>query len=642
MKRLKAFILIFLLAVSLPLAYVAWQSYQSLAQQERAELRFFSEAVFDQMEKEMADLVEREENRAVDEYNAAPDHENDGLPTSLLSRPPEEAYILGYLQNNPDGSFQSPLIPDLGRVARDKRQLVSQLKETNAIFNRKKFDLPEKPPASEPQPSLSEKDLIQKKKDLFAERYISKQETNEQKSYLGQKSIRKEKITSRQAMRISKEEIPMGDAAGAAQGRASAPAPAAEMESVPGSLRQRTDANRAAPSTAAPPSEDELSFQVEVAPLQSVFISRGRFFIFRRIAINNQIYRQGFVLESDAFLKHLAATYFDPQPMARFTGLGLQVRENGSQRQSLTAGVQPQRAEIVTRRTFPAPFDFLSATLSAASPPPSPVRKTLGIALWLLGFFMMAGLVAIYKSTRTVVDLSERRAQFVSSVTHELKTPLTNIQMYIEMLEQGIAATPEREQDYLQILGRESARLSRLINNVLELSKLEKKQRRFDLRNGRLDDVLAEVRSVMAHKLEREGFTLEIEQASAPEFPYDREVLVQVLINLMENSIKFGAAHPEKRITVSTRAQDGWACVAVSDTGPGIPRHALKKVFDDFYRVDHKLTRATGGTGIGLALVKKFIVAMGGRVEAANNPGAGCTITVKLPLGAKPADPALT
>jgi signal transduction histidine kinase len=639
MKRLKALILIFLLAVSLPLAYVAWQSYQSLAQEERAELRFFSEAVFDEMEKEMADLVQREENRAVDEYNAAPDRENDGLPASSLSRPPREAYILGYLQNNPDGSFQSPLVPDLGRVARDKRKLVASLKETNTIFNRKKFDLPEKPPA--PESRLSEKDLIKikKKKDLFAERYISKQQANEQKSYLGQKSVRKEKITSRQAMRISKEEIPSSDAAGAARQRASAPAAAAEMESVPGSLRQRTDANRAAPSTATPPSEDDLSFQVEVAPLQSIFISRGRFFIFRRIAVNNQIYRQGFVLESDAFLRHLAATYFEPQPMARFTGLGLQVRENGSQRESLTAGVQPQRAEIITRRTFPAPFDFLSATLSAASPPPSPVRKTLGIALWLLGFFMLAGLVAIYKSTRTVVDLSERRAQFVSSVTHELKTPLTNIRMYIEMLEQGIAATPEREQAYFQILGRESARLSRLINNVLELSKLEKKQRRFDLRPGRLDDVLTEVRGVMAHKLEQEGFALEIVQENPPEFPYDREVLVQVLINLIENSIKFGASQPEKRITVSTRAQDGWACVAVADTGPGIPRHALKKVFDDFYRVDHKLTRSTGGTGIGLALVKKFITAMGGRVQATNNPGPGCTITLKLPLGAKPTNP---
>ncbi len=434
-------------------------------------------------------------------------------------------------------------------------------------------------------------------------------------------------------MRISKEEIYLQESADQAERPATSPAATkAEMEKATGNLRQRLDAGRPAPAAGFAPGKEDLSFQVEVAPLQSIFISQGRFFVFRRIAVNNQIYRQGFVLEAGAFLRHLAVTHFDPQPMARFTGLRLDVRENGTRRQILSSGVQSDASEVITRRTFPAPFDFLSATLSAASAPPSPARRTLGIALWVLGIFMMAGLVSIYKSARTVVDMSERRSQFVSSVTHELKTPLTNIQMYIEMLEQGIAATPEREQDYLQILGSESSRLSRLINNVLELSKLEKKQRHFDLRNGRLDDVLAEVRTVMAHKLEQEGFELTIEQNDLPEFAFDREVLIQILINLIENSIKFGSSHPEKRITLSARSQDGWACLAVADTGPGIPRRALKKVFDDFYRVDNKLARSTGGTGIGLALVKKFAVAMGGRVEAANNPGAGCTITVKLPM----------
>lgn len=634
MKRLKLLILLFLLAVSLPLAYVAWQSYQSLAQEEKAQLRFFSEALFDEMEKELAGLVEREENRAVDEYHSTLDRGSGSLQQSPLSRPPQEGYILGYLQNNPDGSFQSPLIPDLGRVARDKRELISRLKETNTIFNRKKFDLPEKPAAPEPKSTVKKKSPLQQKKALFSDRYISKQQAEEQKSYLGRKTVRKEKISPQQAMRIYQEDVTMGESADAAEQRASAPVVStAEREKVPDRPRQQLEANRSRAPTGSMPAEDSLSFQVEVAPFQSIFISRGRYFVFRRIAINNQIYRQGFVLEAETFLQHLAAAHFDTQPMARFTGLSLHLRENGSDREILTSGVHSEGADIITRRTFPAPFDFLSAMLTAASAPPSPARKTLGIALWVLGIFMMAGLVAIYKSARTVVDLSERRSQFVSSVTHELKTPLTNIQMYIEMLEQGIAATPEREQEYFQILGSESARLSRLINNVLELSKLEKKQRHFDLRNGRLDDVLTEVRTVMAHKLEQEGFALDIARKNLPEFPYDREVLVQVLINLIENSIKFGASHPEKRITVSAQAQDGWACVAVSDTGPGIPRSALKKVFDDFYRVDNKLTRATGGTGIGLALVKKFIVAMGGRVEAANNPGDGCTIMLKLPLG---------
>ena len=255
----------------------------------------------------------------------------------------------------------------------------------------------------------------------------------------------------------------------------------------------------------------------------------------------------------------------------------------------------------------------------------------------VLAVIVLIGLFAIYQSARTIVDLSERRSQFVSSVTHELKTPLTNIRMYIEMLEQGIAATPEREQDYLQILGSESARLSRLINNVLELAKLEKKQRRFQLQEGQLADVLEEVGTVMAHKLSQEGYVLDIHAPHVPVFAYDREVLIQVLINLIENSLKFGRQALEKQITIAVDSQDGWVRIAISDKGPGIPQHALKKIFDDFYRVDNDLTRTTGGTGIGLALVKKFITALGGSVQAVNNTGAGCTITLSLPVtGAKP------
>jgi len=311
--------------------------------------------------------------------------------------------------------------------------------------------------------------------------------------------------------------------------------------------------------------------------------------------------------------------------------LSLQVTDNGQKSEIVRAGAPVSVAGFITQRTFPAPFDFLSAAVRADALPASPARRTLTAALMVLGLILLLGLFAIYHSARTVVDLSERRSQFVSSVTHELKTPLTNIRMYIEMLEQGIAATPEREQDYFHILGSESARLSRLINNVLELAKLEKKQRRFSLQSGNLIEVLSEVQMVMAHKLSQEGFTLKIDVPDDFRFAYDREVMIQVLINLIENSIKFGRSSSERTIVITAKLGDGWINIAVSDTGPGIPKNALKKVFDDFYRVDNELTRATSGTGIGLALVKKFILAMGGRVHASNNPGPGCTITFSLP-----------
>ncbi|MES0363111.1 MAG: HAMP domain-containing sensor histidine kinase [Desulfobacteria bacterium] len=143
--------------------------------------------------------------------------------------------------------------------------------------------------------------------------------------------------------------------------------------------------------------------------------------------------------------------------------------------------------------------------------------------------------------------------------------------------------------------------------------------------------MIQEVKDVMREKLRQEDFTLKVEINDVPPFKYDREVMVQVLINLMENSMKFGKGSPMREITLRVWPEGDWMKISASDTGPGIPRHALKKVFDDFYRVDSSLTRTTRGTGIGLALVKKFVLAMNGSITATNNDGPGCTITISLP-----------
>jgi signal transduction histidine kinase len=620
MKRLRILIFGFCLAISLPLAYVTWQTYQSLDQEERAQLQFFSETLLDEMEAELADLVQREENRAVDEYNYA--LAEGGI--SPLSSPPRQDYILGYLQNNPDGSFQTPLVADRDSAPLDQREALEQLKAINAIFNSKKFTAPPSPSAAERKKTEISGTIKEKAKDSFADRYIARPQQQDSKIYLGRKTQRTEEITANQALNLSKKDPSfLGSGSSRSAPTLDREDPLQEQQVLPDPYAPLSTDGTARPNI--------RGFQVEVAPLQSVFISRNRFFIFRRLAINNQIFRQGFILDATSFSDYLAKTYFEPQPMALFCGLRLQVVENGHRNEIFRAGASVSSAGRIATRTFPVPFNFLSASIEADILPASPARRTLTAVLILLGLFMLLGLVGIYHSARVVVELSERRSQFVSSVTHELKTPLTNIRMYIEMLEQGIAATPEREQDYFHILGSESARLSRLINNVLELAKLEKKQRNFDLQKGRFQEVLAEVQAIMAYKLSKEGFSLEADIPENTRFFYDREVMIQVLINLIENSIKFGRAEPLRRISIQVHRTDDGVRIAVADTGPGIPQQALKKIFDDFYRVDNDLTRTSGGTGIGLALVKKFIAAMGGTVRATNNSGPGCTITLNLP-----------
>jgi signal transduction histidine kinase len=495
-RRLKLLILLFCLAISLPLAYVVIQTYRGLDQEERAQLRFFSETLFNEIEADLAQLVQREERRAVDEYHFS------GSQESPLSRPPSEPFILGYLQNNPDGSFQTPLVADLGNVPAAQYDLIAAIKADNALFNRKKFSIEPKPPSRKPPPKQPPKAEEAKKAAAgFADRYLSKSAAKSTKSNLGQKTVRREAITAEQALNLAREDEAIVPSVSRRQTNPAAAAdaapafqPAGPLSEVvaPGAEENAVPVERAAAAVE--------TFQVEVAPLQSVYLRPGRYFVFRRIVINNQIYRQGFLLDTEAFLQDLATRHFDAQPMAQFTKLSLQVMQNGRLQTPFESGAAVSVATFAIDRTFPAPFDFLSAALKVSDIPGSPARRALTFALVVLGLIMLLGLVAIYQSARKVVDLSERRSQFVSSVTHELKTPLTNIRMYIEMLEQGIAATPEREQDYLRILGSESVRLSRLINNVLELAKLENKQRHFDMREARIEDVLAEVGAIMAHK----------------------------------------------------------------------------------------------------------------------------------------------
>ena len=642
MKRLRLLILIFCVALAIPLAYFVLRTYRSLEQEEVAELRYFAETLFDKMEEELGALVLKEEARAIDEYkhHYIPGDQVTGfvgMSRSPLSRLPEKPYILGYFQNDPDGSFQTPLVESKENIPADRTMLVGQLKDVNEIFNLKRTSVPER---VEIQPAETLVKEEREKAPSFADKYLSLSRSQKQKVHLGQEKKRVEQITADKAFNLAQRD----DKSFFSDGRQQAMSEtdqdmaldaiggkATNLDKEKGFIME--EAQQAEPSSdlrSALPLDTE-KLQVEVDPMQSVFIDDLQIFIFRRIVINNQVYRQGFVLMVEEFLNHLAADYFANQPMARFTSLGLKVMDQGREVTAVKAGAMAEHPSFSLNRTFPRPFSFLRAMLTCDQIPRSAGRKTLNIMMIVLAAIILLGLFAIYQSARAVVALSERRSSFVSSVTHEVKTPLTNIRMYIEMLEQGIARDQEREQEYFRILGSESARLSRLINNVLEFSKLEKKQRHLDLQEGTFEEVIQEVKDVMREKLRQEEFSLKVEMKEIPPFKYDREVMVQVLINLIENSMKFGKGSSVREITLRAWPEGDRMKISVSDTGPGIPRHALKKVFDDFYRVDSSLTRTTRGTGIGLALVKRFVLAMKGSITATNNDGPGCTITISLP-----------
>ncbi|MBF0101008.1 MAG: HAMP domain-containing histidine kinase [Desulfobacterales bacterium] len=609
MKRLRILILLFIVILCVPLGYFIMRTLYSLAQEEKSELRYFSETLFNEIEQELAVWVRNEESRAVDEYNYLVEDMSTTIKRSPLSKPPEQPFILGYFQNNPDGSFQSPYIQQGGVISEIDASMIKQLKNLNSKFNQKRYQVPL---PSEYQPVLETKLKEPKAQTEFSEKYLAR--SRKSSDSLGQKQKRVESIRMEQALNIAQQEMYSAKE---------------EKETILSSKVSSDKLDKTDRMNESWTGIHDQTLQVEVDSMQSVFIDNECIYIFRRIAMRNQIYRQGCIIQINPFLVYLSQKYFDHQPMSQFTHMVFVVADGQKEMGVIHSGIHFSTPVFEVHRIFPRPFSFLRARLTCASIPPSSGRMTLQWMIFILAGVIVIGLVAIYHSAWKVMELSHRRSQFVSSVTHELKTPLTNIRMYIEMLEQGIATTHEREQQYYHILSSECQRLSRLIYNVLDFSKLEKKQIKLNWNEGKFDEVIDEVEEIMTPKLQKEGFTFDVNQTLSVPFWYDREIMVQVLMNMIENSIKFGKHSPEKKITLSIVEKGKWIEIHLSDTGPGIANFALKKVFEDFYRVDP--LAKTSGTGIGLAFVRKLIHACGGKVRAENNTGAGCSIIVMLP-----------
>jgi signal transduction histidine kinase len=237
---------------------------------------------------------------------------------------------------------------------------------------------------------------------------------------------------------------------------------------------------------------------------------------------------------------------------------------------------------------------------------------------------VVLGLYALYRTTATQIEFAERRNNFVSAVSHELKTPLTAIRMYAEMLEGDLVEDDSRRREYYRTITAESERLSRLINNVLELARIEKKPAGLKLMLGDISALVRQTLDVLRPHVEREGFVLEIEvQGPLPNVYFEPDALRQILFNLIDNALKYSREASERRITVRLEARlPDRVLLLVRDRGPGVQEPHLRAIFQPFFRAEHELTRKTQGTGIGLSLVKGLVERMGGKVHGANaNPG---------------------
>jgi signal transduction histidine kinase len=260
-------------------------------------------------------------------------------------------------------------------------------------------------------------------------------------------------------------------------------------------------------------------------------------------------------------------------------------------------------------------------------------RTVYGILLGLFYITLVLGVVYTGRSLYREARLSRLKTDFVSLVSHELRTPLTSIRMFIDMLAMGRVRDDTEMQTVLALLSRETSRLSSMIENVLDFSRLESGKKRYD---KQLISVTAIVdAAVAAFQAQRVGarmnFTVEV-ASQLPTLLLDRDALAGAVLNLLQNAFKYTGE--DKRISLRARIDGGDVVIEVEDNGVGIPRREHKRIFDRFYRVDSLLTRSTEGTGLGLSIAQRIVEAHGGRMSVDSVVGRGSTFRIHLPVTA--------
>ena len=253
--------------------------------------------------------------------------------------------------------------------------------------------------------------------------------------------------------------------------------------------------------------------------------------------------------------------------------------------------------------------------------------------LWT-GVLTISGLVILalvaWRRLSRQVKLTRLKNDLIATVTHELKTPLASMRAMVDTLRAGRCSGRAKELEYFGLIARENERLTRLIDNFLTFSRMERNKQAFESDELAVEEIIAEAVDSVAEIFDRPGCRLETDIAAGlPHVIGDRDALITVVLNLLANAHKYSG--DEKYVVVRAFATDSEVCLAVSDNGIGLTRHAARRVFEKFYQVDQRISRTVGGCGLGLSIVKFVVDAHGGSVSVESAPNKGSTFTVRLP-----------
>ena len=258
-------------------------------------------------------------------------------------------------------------------------------------------------------------------------------------------------------------------------------------------------------------------------------------------------------------------------------------------------------------------------------------RGLYSLVFLLIAGILIFGLVLTIRSVSHELELARMKSDFVSTVSHEFKSPLTSIRQLAEMLQSGRVPSEERRQKYYDVLLEQSERLALLTDNILSLAKIEEGRAEFTFETTDISVFLTEVVTSIQERVRHEGFDIGLDvQEALPLLAVDRTALSHAVTNLVDNAIKYSG--DSRRISVRAFREEQAVAIAVQDFGIGIKKEDIPRLFERFYRGGDELTRTVKGSGLGLTLVREIVAAHRGKVHVESEPGRGSVFSIRLPL----------
>lgn len=671
-QRLRAVLGLFFLALAIPAAILVRQAHRQLQWESFHQYNVLAEELATRIDDHLRQLVDGEEARSLSDYAflvVAGDPTANFVQRSVLSDFPVHSPIpglLGYFQIDPNGQFSTPLLPPPTEEPATYGISDEEFERRIALQAQLRDVLSQNPMAaaryssSEPDWALGagagmgDPAIAEHRPAPAIPSALPEPDTDESSSGpgpLAQQSVGAEPPPGETGLRRLHQRL--------STERPSPPVPANSLpirrppfekraarreRSILLELQSRR-LHQARSVPTPPPHVQVTIFESEIDPFEFYRNDASHFVLFRRVWRDGARTIQGALIDLEGFLTGLIEPEFRLTAVSRMSVLS--VAHRGKVLAEFSGGDARPRpslgdawgGELLYRTRLSPPMSDLELIFTIQRLPAGPGSTMIGWLAGILSVVLCVGFYLMYRLGLRQIDVNRQQQDFVSAVSHELKTPLTSIRMYGEMLREGWVPE-ERRTRYYDFIFTESERLSRLISNVLQLARLTRGVLEVDLRPQSGAELLDAARARVATQIELAGFEVSARcdpDASRALVRIDADCFAQIAINLVDNALKFGAKANPRRVELHCGLHGGQTLVfSVRDYGPGVPRDRTRTIFRLFYRLENELTRETVGTGIGLALVDQLARAMNARVEVVNRePGA----EFQLLLDTLPQDP---